>query len=145
MSLNSDFGINSRRVEITASCRDADVIPKVKNAGLFVGESDSIQVMHNGVQVVRDCYDGAWMTEVIKRLKGHHEPQEEVVFDEVIKILSRSKKSPVMVELGSYWCYYTAWFLKEFPKGKAICVEPDQNNMEVGQKTFISMVRRHNL
>ncbi len=136
MNLHRDFGINNRRVEITASCRDADSIPKVQNAGLFIGESDSIQVMHNGVLVVRDCYDGAWMTEVITRLRGHHEPQEELVFNEVLKILSGSSQTPVMIELGSYWCYYTAWFLKVLSEGKAICVEPDYNNLEVGRKNL---------
>jgi FkbM family methyltransferase len=136
VNLQGKFGVNTRRVEITVSCRDADLIPKVHNAGLFVGESESIQVMHNGVQVVRDCYDGDWMTEIITKLRGHHEPQEEVVFNEVLKVLHQSSKTPVMIELGSYWCYYTSWFLKEFAHGKAICVEPDYNNLEVGRKNL---------
>jgi hypothetical protein len=75
-----DHGVNAARVTITTSCRDTDHLPKVSNAGQFVGENNSLQVMHNGVLVGRDCYDGAWMTEIIQQLHGHHEPQEEVVF-----------------------------------------------------------------
>jgi transposase-like protein len=37
VNLHRDFGVNNRRVEIKASCRDAESIPKVQNVGLFSG------------------------------------------------------------------------------------------------------------
>ena len=131
-----DHGVNAARVTITTSCRDTDHLPKVSNAGQFVGENNSLQVMHNGVLVGRDCYDGAWMTEIIQQLYGHHEPQEEVVFSVILDRLKTSNTTPTMLELGSYWCYYSLWFLNEFPNGLAHCVEPDINNLEIGRKNF---------
>lgn len=41
--------------------------------------------MHNGVKVIAGGYYGSWMTEIIRLLQGHHEPQEERVFYENIK------------------------------------------------------------
>src|SRR3954469_16892907 len=66
------------RIEMAASCRDADPIPKVRGAGRVVSLPDGrqVQVMHNGVRVVVDGYYGAWMTRLIERCSGHHEPQE---------------------------------------------------------------------
>ena len=47
-----------------------------------------------------------------------------------------SKSVPVMVEYGAYWAYYSLWFLSSFPEGKAVCVEPDPKNIEVGRRNF---------
>ena len=69
-----------RRVELTVSCRDADGVPKVPHAGEVVVEQGlPVQVMHEGTRVLSGAYYGAWMTEIISRLRGHHEPQEERV------------------------------------------------------------------
>jgi hypothetical protein len=48
-------------------------------------------------------------TEIVKRLWGHHEPQEEKVFHEVLKQI---RPGGVMIELGAYWGYYSLWFHK---------------------------------
>src|SRR5271167_3344686 len=75
-----------RRVAMTASCRDADYIPKVDGGGNVVDAgSYRYQVMHNGVRVLEDCYYGRWMTELIRLLRGHHEPQEEKIFYELLR------------------------------------------------------------
>lgn len=77
---------SAARIEMTASCRDSDVIPKVKDAGQVVVENGTrLQMMHNGLRVLADGYCGPWMTELIERCRGHHEPQEEVVFYELLK------------------------------------------------------------
>jgi hypothetical protein len=61
----------------TAACTDTDVIPKVAGAGTCRGhEGARIQVMHNGLLVEEGGHYGAWMTEVVRTLRGHHEPQE---------------------------------------------------------------------
>jgi hypothetical protein len=88
-----------RRIKMTAGCTDSRPIPKVARAGqTFQGPDGRHQLMHNGVKVIADCYYGRWMTELIRLLKGHHEPQEEEAFHEV---LQHVPGRAVMVELGA--------------------------------------------
>jgi FkbM family methyltransferase len=88
--------------------------------------------MHNGVVVREGCYAGAWMTEIIRQLHGHHEPQEELAFHTVLERLAADTPSPTMVELGSYWAYYSLWARKRIPSIRLVLVEPDRGNLEVG-------------
>ena len=75
-----------RRIELTTAVRATDALPKVEGAGdVVVDGGQRVQTMHNGVRVVADGYYGAWMTEIIRRLHGHHEPQEELAFDAVAR------------------------------------------------------------
>ena len=123
-----------RRIELTVSCRDADPLPKVPDAGVVSVDGDvRVQVMHDGTRVLADGYYGAWMTEIIRRLRGHHEPQEELVVHGIIERLGGS--SPVVLELGSFWAYYSIWTLRALG-GRAILVEPDPANLGVGQSNF---------
>jgi len=118
------------RLELTKKCKDADYLPKVENAGkVFQDENGSkFQVLHNGVKAYPNGYVGPWITKLIDELKGHHEPQQEVVFHEILKLIKNPK--PVMVELGCEWAYYTNWFKKEFPNSVAICAEPNLEQLE---------------
>jgi len=120
------------RIEMTVSCGDCAAIPKVENAGKVVDEGGRrVQIMHNGVKVLADAYYGEWMTEVIARLRGHHEPQEEAVFHEVLKHVPAQA---TMIELGGFWSYYSLWFLHENAgTRRAIVVEPDPHHLEVGR------------
>lgn len=119
------------RIEMTVSCRDCDNIPKVANAGVVLMENGQrVQIMHNGLRVLAGGYYGEWMAEIISRLRGHHEPQEELIFHEVLKHLPNQ---PSMVELGGFWSYYTLWFLQEKPLGRAVVLEPDTLYLQVGQ------------
>lgn len=131
---------NARRVRMTISCKDADLLPKVDGAGsIIIRDNVRLQIMHNGVAIVEGCYYGPWMTEVIRCLRGHHEPQEELAFATILDRLSKSiepEKLPVMVEFGSFWAYYSLWFLEEFPDGRVICIEPDPEYLEVGRSNF---------
>jgi len=125
---------NKWRIAITSSCGDCDEIEKVPGAG-EVAQDGSLryQTMHNGVRVLEDCYYGSWMTELIRILRGHHEPQEEKVFHEVLKHLSPGS---IMVELGSFWSYYSLWFRRSIQNATNVMVEPDPNNLAVGQRNF---------
>lgn len=126
-----------RRIELTVAVRDTDVIPKVANAGeVIVRDGERLQVMHNGVVVSEGRYHGAWMTEVIRRLRGHHEPQEELAFHTVLERLAMGSQSPTVVELGSFWAYYSIWAKHRIPPARLILLEPDPSNLGVG---------RHNL
>ncbi len=130
--------LGRKRIEMTTSCRDTDPIPKVPGAGDVVQgpEGFAYQLMHNGLRVIAGGYDGQWMTEIIRRLRGHHEPQEELLFHTVLPIIGNTSPSPTMIEFGSYWSYYSLWFRSHYPAAYNILVEPDPNNRKVGQTNF---------
>ena len=117
------------RVLLTVACRDADVIPKVEGAGEVVDRDGvTVQVMHNGVVIEEGCYHGPWMTEIIRSLRGHHEPQEELVFDRILRRLQADRAHPPgMIEFGSFWGYYSLWFAHEFPARASSPWSPTQS------------------
>jgi FkbM family methyltransferase len=126
---------NARRVTLAVSCRDTDVIPKIDGAGAV--RDDGVQVMHNGVLVEADGYQGAWMTDIIRQLRGHHEPQEELAFHVVLeRLVATAPRRPVVMELGAWWAYYSLWALHRLPAARAICVEPDPAYLEQGRRNF---------
>jgi FkbM family methyltransferase len=122
------------RVEMTCCCRDAEAVPKVAGAGaVFRRHGRPVQRMHQGVLVPAGGYHGAWMSEIIRRLRGHHEPQEERL---VHHLLSHCRPGTRMVEVGAFWAYYSAWYLTAVPGATAVCLEPDANNADVGRETM---------
>jgi len=125
----------TRRIEIAASCRDADSIPKVALAGSIEVGTDGVtlQIMHNGIKVLADTYYHRFNTEIVTRLRGHHEPQEEKAFHEVLK---RIRPGAVMIELGAYWGYYSLWFHKAIARSTNYLIEPVAENLIVGQRNF---------
>ena len=127
---------NVARSKMTASCRDCDRIPKVDRAGeVVLIDGQQVQIMHNGIRVVGGGYYGEWMTDIIRQLKGHHEPQEELVFHEVLKHVS---PRATMLELGGFWSYYSLWFLSSHAdQRKAIVVEPDPNHLSIGRANAV--------
>ncbi len=123
-----------RRVLMTTGCHDCDDLPKVPHAGQIVSDENSrYQIMHNGLQVLEGGYCGQWMTEIIRRLQGHHEPQEERVFHE---LLAHIPTGSTMVELGSGWGFYSMWFAREVADAHLVCVEPDPVNLKMGEQNF---------
>ncbi|MGI8847283.1 MAG: FkbM family methyltransferase [Candidatus Dormibacteria bacterium] len=133
----AEFPEHARRIALTVSCRDADALAKVEGAGeMRQVEGSTVQVMHNGILVERDCYCGSWMTEIIRCLRGHHEPQEELVFSHLVGRLAATEPDASIVELGSWWAFYSLWFLAELPGGRAVAVEPDEAFLEVGKRNF---------
>jgi hypothetical protein len=120
-----------KRILTTASGRDCDYIPKVENAGEVI---DNYQLMFNGIKVLKDCYYGAWATDLIQMCRGHHEPQEEKAFYEVLKYINND--SPVMVEVGSYWAYYSMWFNRSLSNARNYMIEPKKANLDIGEKNF---------
>lgn len=122
------------RILTTCACDDCDTLPRCEDAGKVIEAGDiSYQVMHNGIKILPDCYYGHWMTILINLLNGHHEPQEEKAFHEV---LSYMPQDAVMLELGSYWGYYSLWFKKQLPSATTYLVEPDIKNLAIGQKNY---------
>lgn len=123
-----------QRVQMTVSCRDADSVPKVPNAGQVVETPNGrVQIMHDGSRVMAGGYHGDWMIEVIRNLQGHHEPQEELLFHH---LLGHVRPGTLVVELGCFWAYYTNWYLGAVPGSRAVCIEPDTGNLEVGRRNI---------
>jgi FkbM family methyltransferase len=129
--------LDQRRIDLTVAVRDTDAIPKVPDAGdVIERDGVAVQVMHNGIVVREGCYHGAWMTEIIRQLRGHHEPQEELAFHTVLERLASDTPEPTMVELGSFWAYYSLWTKQAIPATRLILVEPDPANLEVGRRNL---------
>lgn len=119
------------RIEMTVGCKDAERIPKVAGAGqIFKRGEKHQQIMHNGVKVTAGGYHGKWMAEIIERLRGHHEPQEEVVFDAIVRLMPAT---PTMIELGCFWAYYSLWLMQARPAAHVIGLEPDPVHLAVGR------------
>lgn len=124
----------AKRIDIAASCTDCRDVPRVDNAGQVVTVSGrDFQIMHNGLRVGTASHYGAFNTEVIKHLKGHHEPQEEKVFHEVLKHV---EPGGCMIELGCFWAYYSMWFQHAVPGGQNFMVEPIDRAIACGQENF---------
>lgn len=127
-SYNQDF------VDKSKICRETDTIPKVENAGQVITiDGENCIVMHNGVLVYEGSYHGQWMTDTIKNLSGHHEPQEEKLFHEVLKYISPNS---LMIECGSFWAYYSLWFHKQIQGSKNILIEPIPLKFELSKANF---------
>ena len=102
-------------------------IARIKRAGEIV---DGHLVAHNGLQV--RPFDSCYM-ELLQANGGCHEPQEEFVFQEVLKHIPRRG---CILELGAYWAFYSMWFAREVPEARCLRVEPRRRNLEVGQYNF---------
>lgn len=123
------------RVLTTISCTDCNHLPRVENAGkVFMENNINFQLMHNGLKIIKDCYYGSWMTCIIEKQKGIHEPQEEKIFNEILKYVPSNS---VMLELGAYWGYYSMWFLKQVSNSRTYLIEPDPKNIIIGKKNFL--------
>ena len=103
------------------------LIPRVANAGQI---EDGNVILHNGIKVSQTGYYGDF-SKCLTLNTGCHEPAEERMFAEVLKDISPNS---TMIELGSYWAFYTIWFGKEIENAKLFCIEPEQANMLIGQE-----------
>jgi len=117
------------RIELVKSCYDNLSIPRHRNSGQVI---NGFLHMHNNIKIYPNSYYGFSMLRMLIENKGVHEPQEEKAFQEVLEHI---KDNSVMLELGSYWGFYSMWFNK-LKKGKTILVEPEISNLEYGKKNF---------
>jgi len=106
------------------------MIPRVAGAGDC---TDGIITMHNGLKVYDQSYYQSF-SDILKLNGGVHEPSEEYVFG---KIIDRYRgKSPVMVELGSYWAFYSMWMKLVAPDAQTICIDVDPECLQIGMKHY---------
>jgi len=118
------------RIAEVMACPDNDFIPRVADAGVL---KDNIMTMHNGIRVYALSYYGAGILNMLIENKGVHEPQEERAFMEVLRHLPAHS---TMLELGSYWAFYSLWFLAAHKDGTCYMVEPEGPNLEAGKLNF---------
>lgn len=120
-----------KRLSDTVRCTDNKYIARVSDAGKVIRGK---QIMHNGLKIHLGSYYGPEVAIVLQKNKGVHEPQEERVFAEVLKVIP---KGGTMIELGSFWSFYSMWFNSEVEKANNYMVEPDTFNMGCGKRNFI--------
>jgi hypothetical protein len=118
------------RIADVLACPDNVRLSRVADAGRIV---NGHQVMHNGLKVVTDGYYGEGVTRMLVANGGCHEPQEEVVFDAILRALPMGA---TMVEVGAYWGFYSMWFCQAVQGARVFLVEPNANNLAVGQRNF---------
>ena len=118
------------RIGDVLACPDNAHIPRADAAGQVV---EGALIMHNGLKVSPLGYCGRPMLKMLSINRGVHEPQEERVFQEVLKTLPAAS---TMLELGSYWAFYSMWFLASVASARCYLVEPEPNCLEIGKKNF---------
>ncbi len=118
------------RINDVIICPDNKDIPRVSNAGEVVKGK---QIMHNGIKINLGSYYGPEFVQMFHKNKGVHEPQEEKIFQEVLKEMP---DGAVMIEMGAFWSFYSMWFNKEVKNAKNYMIEPDKVNMQCGVSNF---------
>jgi hypothetical protein len=106
-------------------------INRVSNAGQV---NDGLITMCTGLKIKINSYYGSF-SDIFLINGGVHEPSEEYVFYDVIKNIKNN--NPIMVELGSYWAYYSMCFLQECPNGKCFLIESEESALKVGMEHFL--------
>lgn len=119
-----------KRIQDVVDCPDNRLIERHPAAGTIKNGS---QVMHNGILITLGGYYGEAIVQMLHKNKGVHEPQEEYVFNEVLKTMP---KGACMLELGAYWSFYSIWFNKRIKEAKNFLVEPVVINMLYGINNF---------
>src|SRR5690349_12506355 len=96
-----------QRADLVKLSSDNSKIHHVSDAGAVKHDH---QVMHNGLKISLASYYDYGNTILIRDNKGVHEPQEEFVFQEVLKHVP---ENGTMLELGSFWAFYSMWFAND--------------------------------
>jgi hypothetical protein len=118
------------RINIVLDAPDNKNISRVQNAGQIIRD---IQVMHNGILIHVGSYYGDGNTILLLKNKGVHEPQEERAFEEILNFIPTGA---TMLELGSFWAFYSLSFLQKVKHGKSYLIEPDMHALVSGKNNF---------
>ena len=118
-----------RRIAVVKSSPDNQKLHPVLDAGKVYSDH---QLLHNGLQITLGSYYDYGNTHLLMENHGVHEPQEEYAFD---KILPTIPVNGTMMELGSYWAFYSMWFARE-RNGQCYMIEPDPHKMNFGKLNF---------
>jgi len=107
------------RIQLVLDSPDNAKINYGADTGKF--NSDHYFIMHNGVIINPFSYYGVANFNLLLKNKSVHEPQEEYAFQEIIKEIPTSG---TMIELGSYWAFYSMWFNKQVAQAKNYMIDP---------------------
>ena len=118
------------RIDTVQASADNARITRVPDAGKVFSD---YQLLANGLKITLGSYYDYGNTHLLMANRGVHEPQEEYAFEQVLKSLGPGS---TMLELGSYWAFYSMWFAKVTPTARCIMVEPDPHKMNFGQLNF---------
>ncbi len=118
------------RIQDVMECPDNKLIERHPKAGMV---KHGKQFMHNGIVTTLGGYYGDEVAQLLFLNKGVHEPQEEYAFDLVLKDIG---SGGTMIELGSYWAFYSIWFNKKIKNAKNFLIEPGKLNMFFGINNF---------
>lgn len=133
--LLSDLSAESReewekRIRCVVDDPNNPFIPRHMDAGKILG---TYLIMHNGVKVHPLSYYDRPMLQMLITNKGVHEPEEERAFQIVLPLLP---DKPIMIELGSYWAFYSLWFMRNTNGGRCFMVEAAPEYMACGERNF---------
>lgn len=118
------------RIDKVKQSSDNNKIQHVRDAGkIFPG----YQLMHNGIRITLGSYYDYGNTHLLVENKGVHEPQEEYVFQQVLPFI---REGGTMMELGSYWAFYSLWFASVVKRARCMMIEPDPHKMNFGKLNF---------
>ncbi len=131
-SINNKKGetFEERFIDIMSDPNNQYII-RCPDAGKII---DNNVILHNNIKVVKDCYYGSF-SKILTLNKGCHEPSEERMFQLVLDDINNNStnNNNIMIELGSYWAFYSIWFNKSINNPKNYCIEPDINNLNIGK------------
>ena len=119
-----------QRISIVKASHDNQKLTHVPDAGKVFNDH---QLLHNGLKITLGSYYDYGNTHLLIENKGVHEPQEEYAFAE---ILQHIQVKGTMMELGSYWAFYSMWFSKQIPNAQNLMIEPDPHKMNFGKLNF---------
>ena len=119
-----------QRINTVVSCPDNTKLGRVPDAGKVFSDH---QLLANGLKITLGSYYDYGNTHLLITNRGVHEPQEEYAFELVLKSLG---PGATMMELGSYWAFYSMWFARTVPSARSIMVEPDPHKMNFGKLNF---------
>ena len=118
------------RISTVRASADNEKLNHVPEAGKVFSDH---QLMGNGLKITLGSYYDYGNTHLLLQNKGVHEPQEEYAFSQVLPFIPHSC---TMMELGSYWAFYSMWFAKHVKNAKCLMIEPDPHKMNFGKIEF---------
>ncbi|NOT76821.1 MAG: hypothetical protein HOP08_18000 [Cyclobacteriaceae bacterium] len=119
-----------QRIAIVKMSTDNQKLEHVAEAGKVFSDH---QLVHNGMKITLGSYYDYGNTHLLMENHGVHEPQEEYAFNEIMKVIP---VGGTMMELGSYWAFYSMWFAKRVRGAQCLMIEPDPHKMNFGKLNF---------
>jgi hypothetical protein len=82
---------------------------------------DGKLTMHNGIMIYSLSYYGTPVMRMLMENNAIHEPQKEILFQEVLKSI---QENATMLELGCcYWGFYSMWFASKVKDSKIFLID----------------------